>query len=175
MKKMKINTAPQSEEANLIWNRYNAMIVANSISMAVLTGALSNDISNRGGFLISFMGVIIVSLWWLITSFGWHLLHTHLGLNGSDSKTYHKWRKQFSIVKKQDPIWWCAHLLIAVFYLAHCGFALHFLNESYLANGYVMFAGGIFLVSFFLLGYYTLYILDLKDAEEKGKMWRKGN
>lgn len=54
-------------EGNLIWAKFNAMLVANSIVIAVAAGSTVN--SGLGGvpFVVPSAGMVLCACWWLLT------------------------------------------------------------------------------------------------------------
>ena len=61
--------------AELVWSRYNAMIVASTVGLGFL-GQLASSQSDVKSYLAvaaSLLGAAVCVLWWLITSYGWSL------------------------------------------------------------------------------------------------------
>lgn len=133
-------------QAQLIWSRYNAMIVANAVLIGFIGQlALSSDRKPITPIVCG-LGLFLTLIWWRITSVGWSLMHAWLEAIPKDNddkiadtvklpeKVYKDWVKgKFWLNNEslcQDSIWWCAHGVIALFYLAYFGFYIYFTYKS---------------------------------------------
>ena len=65
------------EEASLVWSRYGAMVVAATVGVGLL-GQIAigqSDDSHRLGAIISTLAASTTLVWWMLTSYGWSLVH----------------------------------------------------------------------------------------------------
>ena len=118
-------------EAQLVWNRFNAMMVAHSIILGAL-GTKIGDATNQIYVLIgSCIGILLTYLWWALTSLGWSLQQAWIkSTNSSTSdpntalQVYDSWKKQrLHHMWRHDTIWWCAHAVIWVFLFIYLAIA----------------------------------------------------
>ncbi len=119
-----------TKESQLVWNRYGCMVVANSILLGFI-GQLATKKCYGGllGICACGMGLLIALVWLFITSYGWHLSWYILKQSGSDElKVYKQWKKEKWDNFPNDPIWFCAHLVIFAFCLAYVLLGFHFSN-----------------------------------------------
>ena len=168
-------------EGQLIWSRFNAMVVAHAvligfISQAALSdaGAEVYDITSKMVVVVGCVaGAQLALVWWRITSVGWSLQHAWLNKVKSDKndvapkEVYEKWTKRFLFSSYQDPIWWCAHAVIAIFFFAYLSLFLYFSNEANI-NKYLILA--IFvaaIVLFALLLFSSLTTLNIRDEAKE--------
>lgn len=123
-------------EAQLVWNRYRCMLIANSILLGFV-GHLAAQ-SNRYwlGLISCLVGLVIALLWLFITSYGWSLSSRffravmNTDIQGPDIfEEYQKWREEVWYKKSQDPLWWLAHSLIIIFCISYLLLALFFTSS----------------------------------------------
>lgn len=120
-----------SHEADLIWSRYNAMVVADTIFIAAIAAITTNT---GLAFAGSCVGIILTAIWWILTSAGWALSHAMLdaigqgdtGTNKTPVRVYQDWRSRVWPRCYADPIWWLAHAVIGMFYLVYAALAVYF-------------------------------------------------
>jgi len=77
-------------EANAVWARYNAMLVANSVAMAVIAVTLTSTASHELTLAASIAGIVLCAAWGLLNERGFRYhdlsiamarsLKEHLGL-----------------------------------------------------------------------------------------------
>ena len=152
-----------TKEAQLIWNRYGCMVVANSILLGFI-GQLAIQKCYGGPLRICACGVglLIAFLWLFITSYGWSLSQYILENTSSDElKVYDSWRN--SVWKKWPigPIWFFAHLVILVFCSAYLFLIFHFSTEWYVR--------GVFIIGFLIGIVIWLYVVIKKLPKPKQK------
>ena len=58
--------------ADVVWSRYNAMVVADTVLFGFLTQEHVPCLVKIWG---SVTGIAVTVCWWLLTSYGWSLLH----------------------------------------------------------------------------------------------------
>lgn len=105
--------------ADLVWSRYNAMAVADTVLISFLGSSNTDPLLIPGAIA----GIVVTVLWWLLTSYGWSLLHAE----GVPQK-YVDWRSKFPF--EQDPIWWSAHAVIWFYYFAYGGLLWFYLDKK---------------------------------------------
>lgn len=143
--------------ADLVWSRYNAMVVA----ATVLLGFIAQDeVPCLLKIYGAVMGVVATVLWWLLTSFGWSLLHAE-----GVKQSYTDWRSKFLLGKLQDPIWWSAHFMIWLFYLAYAKLLLFYLREQDPSSALTRPLGAAMFAVFIALLAYTLWKLNIRKYE----------
>jgi hypothetical protein len=105
------------------------MIVGDTIFVAVIAQINNNQVL---AFVGAWAGMILTSIWWLLTSAGWSLAHRmlwKLGSNATDPGgphyVYRKWCGEVWWPRFGDPIWFFAHLAIALFYVVYGAFAVY--------------------------------------------------
>ena len=113
-------------EKNLVWTRFNALLVANAVWLSFVTlWAVSSNgkssITPIQGLIWSSAGLVLAYVWWLLTSYGWSLLHAYLDEipNQIEHAVYKRWRSRVWKNRVQDPIWWCTHIVIILFYWSY--------------------------------------------------------
>ena len=106
-------------EADIIWSRYNAMVVADTIFIAAIAAITENTCLAFAG---SCVGIILTAIWWIVTSAGWSLSHAMLHAIGNEGKAagtplgvYQAWCSRVWPGCYADPIWWLAHAVIGLF------------------------------------------------------------
>src|SRR5947209_3488250 len=66
-------------EAQLVWNRYNAMLTANSLIALILGAMFTRSDRSRADLvmilLASLFGVALSTIWYTLTKHGWALSH----------------------------------------------------------------------------------------------------
>jgi hypothetical protein len=110
-----------TKEAQLVWNRYGCMIVANAIFLGFI-GQLATKESNVNSLEIYAcgMGLIIALVWLFLTSYGWSLSAYAFSKSGTpEQKVYQQWKEKVRSRHKRDPMWWFAHVLIFLFCIAY--------------------------------------------------------
>ena len=117
-------------EADIIWSRYNAMVVADTIFIAAIAAITENTCLAFAG---SCVGIILTAIWWIVTSAGWSLSHAMLHAIGNEGKAagtplgvYQAWCSRVWPGCYADPIWWLAHAVIGLFYLVYAALAVYF-------------------------------------------------
>jgi hypothetical protein len=89
------------DEAQLVWRRYNNMLVANSILLGfigqlILRGDITQKIIPAGACIL---GLVITLCWLFLTSYGWSLSHRWLLSAEDDCKkvagVYKDWVKKY--------------------------------------------------------------------------------
>ena len=120
-----------NQERDLVWSRYNALVVAATVSLGFLAQL---DAANALlGFAISVLSLLVTLAWLLITSYGWNLLHELMEPVKTDKtdktdntepdkpdvylERYKAWLDRHWGNRSQDPIWWYSHAVIALFYV----------------------------------------------------------
>ena len=133
-------------QGQLVWSRYNAMIVAHAVLIGFLGQAAVSDSSAPNTIVVfgCVIGVLLALIWWRITSVGWSLMHAWLGAVPQEEgivtpeMIYEKWANRFIFPRFQDSIWWCAHAVIAVFFVGYLLLFWYFAHEqkiqSYIIN-----------------------------------------
>jgi len=120
-------------EAALVWNRYNAMLVAHGIVLATIGSITFGGSPQYGASLCgAFLGIVLAIPWCLVTSTGWSIEYALLDAVSIDTKddaqspyaVYLKWGSSNRTFKSQDAIWWSAHLVIVAFYLVYLALAV---------------------------------------------------
>lgn len=117
-----------TKDAQLVWNRYGCMVVANSILLGFI-GQLATKKCNGSslGVCACGMGLLIALLWLFITSYGWSLSWYALSKSNTNQKEiYIKWKDKMWENRPKDPIWFCAHLVILAFCIAYILLTFHF-------------------------------------------------
>jgi small-conductance mechanosensitive channel len=105
-------------ETSLIWHRYSAMIVCNSVLLGFLASLFSAaNPSFDIGLLGSFFGLAAAILWWLMTSYGWLILHIMIDSACKELIPIYKKRRKRVLIPR--PTWCTAHALISLFYFAY--------------------------------------------------------
>lgn len=128
-------------QAQLIWSRYNAMIVAHSILIGFL--AASPPGSNAIAILGCIIGLLLALIWWRMTSVGWSFMHALLKRTPQDDtatpeKIYDEWTKKFWFPRCQDSIWWGAHAVIAIFFAGYLVLFYHFARNEQLPGNFII-------------------------------------
>lgn len=120
-----------SHEAELIWSRYNAMVVADTIFIAAIA-AIAKDKSWAFGGACA--GILLTAIWWLLTSAGWSLSHAMIyAIDGQPQgpiRVYQQWRNRVWRYYA-DPIWWLAHAVIGLFYVVYATMAVYFAGKLF--------------------------------------------
>ena len=119
---------------NLVWTRYNAHLVANSIVLGFIGHLVAPsptvDQSRVVPMVACLFGLTLTALWWRITSAGWSLMHSWLSVMPANERPpengYEKWKKVCNVQGRQDSIWWGAHLVILIFYVAYVLLLIYF-------------------------------------------------
>lgn len=117
-----------TKEAQLVWNRYGCMVVANSILLGFIGQlAIKEHPFGMLEILACFMGLLIALMWLFITSYGWHLSWYALCQSDSEElKVYNQWKRNVWKKLPAGPIWFFAHGVIFAFCLAYVLLTLHF-------------------------------------------------
>lgn len=144
--------------ADVVWSRYNAMVVADTVLFGFLTQEHVPCLVKIWG---SVTGIAVTVCWWLLTSYGWSLLHAEKAV----TKKYKDWRGKSLLGKSQDPIWWCAHAVIWIFYSAYGALLLFYLNEKDPSSRTTCAVGAAVFVVFVALFAHTLFNLDIRRDE----------
>ncbi|MFV1950857.1 MAG: hypothetical protein ACC630_02695 [Nitrospinota bacterium] len=162
-------------EAQLVWNRYNAMVVTNAVLIGFLAQlVISENETKMIGILGCVFGLIIALIWWRITGVGWSLAHAYLNAipndNNSDptlEKVYENWTRKFLFHHYQDPIWWSAHGVIAMFYVAYLCLFIYLTREQGIQLYCLILIVGVAIVIFLILFISSLTTLNIrKDSIE---------
>lgn len=128
-----------SREAQLVWSRYNCMVIANSILLGFI-GQLTvkRDTQSLLGVIACLVGLIIALLWLFTTSYGWSLSSSwfRASKGGDDGKSeiykvYKNWLNKVWTGKSQDPLWWLVHSVIIIFCIAYLLLAFSFASSIY--------------------------------------------
>lgn len=142
---------------DIVWSRYNAMVVADTVLLGFL-GSSNEEMLFVPGAIA---GIGITVFWWLLTSYGWSLLHAEQPV----TDRYVAWRSEFFLGACQDPIWWFAHAVIWLFYFAYAGLLLFYLNRANAACALTGAVVTVVLSVFLLLLWYTLTRLRIRRFE----------
>lgn len=148
------NEAAARHEANLVWSRYNAMVVAATVGVGLLGQVVDKPELAVLGLAGSVFGVVGTIFWWLITSFGWSLSHVLLPTDTD----YFWWRWKYRGIP-QDPIWLCAHGVIWLYYWGYVAFGVWYLVN--LRPGLAPIVGGLLSCLFLFLLWFSLKRLSL--------------
>jgi hypothetical protein len=125
-----------TNEAQLIWNRFNVMVTANTVLSAVLAAFLAQDPNRQGWLAIAWgavFGFLLCVLWFLLTWFGWEfsakVVSTIADVAGNGLNPFRNYGElfdkrltgslKFRTVFGSDPIRVFAHLLIGLFMAAY--------------------------------------------------------
>ena len=121
-----------NHEADLVWSRYNAMVVADTIFIAAIAAITQNTCLAFAG---SCVGILLTAIWWILTSAGWALSHAMLNAAGENPTTsvrvYHDWCNRVWRDCYADPIWWLAHMVIGLFYFVYGGLTVYFAGQLF--------------------------------------------
>ena len=169
-------------QGQLVWSRYNAMIVAHAVLIGFLGQAAVSESSGPKTIAVlgCVVGFLLALVWWRITSVGWSLMHAWLWAvppeEGPDTPVtiYERWTEKFIFRHFQDSIWWCAHGVIAIFML---GYLLLFWNLSHAENvhNYIVISSmGVAVIWFIvlLISSLTNHNIRRKPSKELGKQGR---
>jgi len=121
---------------NLVWTRYEAFLVANSIVLGFIGQLVSDGAAESPvvRLVACVFGLLLTALWWWITSAGWSLMHSWLSVMPDDElppeNGYKNWKDKCRVQGNQDPIWWAAHLVIWIFYVAYVLLLFRFANDQ---------------------------------------------
>ena len=75
---------------------------------------------------------------------------------------YVDWRRNFLF--EQDPIWWCTHAVIWLFYFAYAGLLWFYLDKK-VSTCAIVGAVGVVTIVFIALLIYTLFKLRIRRFE----------
>ena len=117
-----------TKDAQLVWNRYGCMVVANSILLGFI-GQLATKKCNGSslGIYACGMGLLIALLWLFLTSYAWSLSSYLLYKSKTPQlKAYEEWEKRMWNNLPKDPMWVFTHLVILVFCVAYILLTFHF-------------------------------------------------
>lgn len=110
-----------TKDAQLVWNRYGCMVVANSIFLGFI-GQLATKKCNVNslGIWACGIGLLIALLWLFLTSYGWSLSsYVFYKSKTPQQKAYREWKAKMWKELPKDPMWFFAHLVIILFCLAY--------------------------------------------------------
>lgn len=117
-------------ETQLVWARYNAMVVANSIILGFIgvsfIAVAQNFAPKELTFGLAFGGGLLDYLWLFMTSLGWSLSKRFLqNTSGPIKDIYEKWYKEpWHQFLGCGAIWWCTHAIILLFLTGYIALAV---------------------------------------------------
>lgn len=152
-------------EAGLIWARYNAMIVASTVLLGLLSILADKDMSPKLGLYLSVIGIGTTIVWVFVTCQAWSLLHYRSTLLRYPTfELYKIWRKKRR--SAQDPIWQLSIGLIVLFYFMYAGFAAYYIKKVFLLSSFdgICVGGGMTLMGVVALLYFYTF-MNPKAAE----------
>lgn len=116
-----------TKEAQLVWNRYNCMLVANSIFLGFIGQSAIGRNTSSLGICACGIGLIIALAWLFLTSYAWSLSSYVFYKSKTPQKdAYVNWKKRMWGNRRKDPMWFFAHLVILVFCLAYFFLTIRF-------------------------------------------------
>ena len=161
-------------EAQLVWSRYNCMVIANSILLGFIgQSTVQRDTKSLLGMIACLIGLVIALLWLFTTSYGWSLSSFWFRASKGDDdgksdiyKVYEDWLNKVWAGKSQDPLWWFAHAVIIVFCIAYLGLAFFITSSIYGCYlGYIVPCAftGVFIIALIIWGLLTKRKLHIWD------------
>lgn len=125
--------ATQFNEAQLIWNRYNAMLTANTVLAAVLAVFLSQTPGAREWsevVVAALFGFLLCVLWFALTFCGWKFSSQLVERVREVAGEHRNPLKEFKVVfPARDPIHLIAHVVIGVFASAYVSIIVYGMSQ----------------------------------------------
>ena len=126
----KVITNIANNQLQLVWQRYNVMIVVHAILMGFI-GQLAWSWKDKTDLVLGIsgclIGLILVILWLIMTSAGWSISHAYVNASINQfTEIYSKWKDNTIKIRGKDLIWWSAHAVIMVFYFAYLALGFYF-------------------------------------------------